>query len=98
MNDFSRSLNSDDSPPDWNSFEEVSQTFKDLWDEVNGFRVAINDLQAENNEISGEVEELKSALESAEADRCEQKTEIELLTEQVNKLEEMVAELSEERS
>jgi hypothetical protein len=41
------------------------------------------------------VDELKSALEEAEQERYEQKTETELLGEQVDRLEEMLTELLE---
>ena len=67
--------------PDWSTFEEVSETFKDLWEEVHCFR--------------GELDDTSRALESAETERNEAQEERERLAELLERLEERVSRLSE---
>ena len=81
-----------DAPSD---LDELTASLEEVVSEVDDFRVIIDDLQTENFNLRYEVDELKSALEEAEQERYEQKTETELLSEQVDRLEEMLTELLE---
>ncbi len=81
-----------DTPSD---LDELTASVEELTDEVSDFRVIIDDLQTENYNLRYEVDELKSTLETAEEERFDQKAETELLSEQVDRLEEMLTELLE---